>query len=71
MVFETPKGLQAIEIKLGSTFATDWPQAARKWASFAGAEALAPMIVYGGTGRYTRQDCEVAGWREFALGVAV
>ena len=37
VVLETPTGLQAIEIKSGSTFAPDWPQAARKWAGFAGA----------------------------------
>lgn len=71
VVLETPKGLQAIEIKSGSTFAPDWPQAARKWVGFAGAEALAPMIVYGGMGRYARQECEVAGWREFALNMTL
>ena len=71
VVLETPQGLQAIEIKSGSTFASDWPQAARKWAGFAGAEALAPMIVYGGAGRYARQECEVAGWQEFALGMTL
>lgn len=67
VVFETAQGLQAIEIKSGSTFATDWPQAARKWASLADTPTLPPLIIYGGTGRYSRQDCEVAGWREFAL----
>ena len=56
-------------LKSGSTFAPDWPQAARKWAGLAGAQALAPMIVYGGAGRYARQECEVVGWREFALGM--
>ena len=70
VVLEMPQGLQAIEIKSGSTFAADWPQAARKWVGFAGTEALAPQIIYGGAGRYTRQDCEVAGWREFSLGLA-
>ena len=59
VVYETQAGLQGIEIKSGSTFAPDWPQAARKWTGFAGA------------GRYARQECEVAGWQEFALGVAV
>lgn len=66
VVLETPQGLQAIEIKSGSTFAADWPQAARKWASLAGSAALPPLIIYGGVGRHARQDCEVAGWREFA-----
>ena len=67
VVRETNQGLQAIEIKSGSTFASDWPQAARKWVSFAGPEVQPPLIIYGGTGRYARQDFEVAGWQEFAL----
>ncbi len=70
VLHETPQGLQAIEIKSGSTFASDWPQAARKWASLADTPTLAPLIIYGGAGRYTRQDCEVSGWREFVLGAA-
>lgn len=67
VVLETAQGLQAIEIKSGATFASDWPQAARKWASLADTPTLPPLIVYGGTGRYARQECEVSGWREFAL----
>lgn len=70
VVFELPQGLQAIEIKSGSTFATDWPEAARKWTSFAGSQALPPLIIYGGAGHYTRQGCDVTGWREFALQAA-
>jgi predicted AAA+ superfamily ATPase len=71
IVLETAKGLQAIEIKSGSTFASDWPQAARKWASLADTPVLPPLIIYGGAGRYARKDCEVAGWPEFALGGVV
>lgn len=70
VVLETAQGLQAIEIKSGATFASDWPQAARKWASLADTPTLPPLIVYGGTGRYARQECEVSGWREFALALA-
>jgi hypothetical protein len=55
---------QAVEIKSGSTFASDWPAAARKWQKFAGAEALPPVIVYGGKGGYDREACRVVGWRE-------
>lgn len=64
VLYETPQGLQAVEIKSGSTFAPDWPAAARKWQTFAGDEALAPIIVYGGEGRYEREACRVVGWRE-------
>ena len=70
VLLETPQGLQAIEIKSGSTFASDWPQAALKWASLAGSQALTPRIVYGGQGQHARQGCEVFGWREFALNAA-
>lgn len=66
VVFETAQGVQAIEIKSGSTVASDWPQAALKWAQLS-STSLAPQIIYGGTDRYTRQGCEVSGWREFAL----
>ncbi|MBI5275384.1 MAG: DUF4143 domain-containing protein [Burkholderiales bacterium] len=66
VVFEAPGGLQAIEIKAGRTFAPDWPQAARQWAAFAGADALPPAIVYGGEGRFDREGCRVLGWRELA-----
>ena len=66
-VWETPQGLQAVEVKSGSTFASDWPQAARKWVGMADTPTLPPVIVYGGSGRYARENCEVTGWREFAI----
>ena len=68
LLFETPTGLQAIEIKSGSTFASDWPQALRNWTVLADQPVLQPRIVYGGAGRYTREGCDVTGWREFSLG---
>ncbi len=64
ILYETPQGLQAIEIKSGSTFASDWPGAAQKWQKFAGEEALPPVIVFGGAGGYVRESCRVVGWRE-------
>lgn len=67
MLYETPQGLQSVEIKSGSTFAPDWPAAARKWQGFAGAEALRPIIVYGGEGNYERENCRVLGWRELRV----
>jgi len=51
VLYETPRGLQAIEIKSGSTFASDWPTAVRKWQTLAGGEALTPIIIYGGKRR--------------------
>ena len=64
VLYETPQGLQAIEIKSGSTFATDWPNAANKWRSFAGEQALTPMVIYGGNESYTRDSCELIGWQK-------
>jgi hypothetical protein len=66
VVFETPQGLQAIEIKSGSTFASDWPQAVSKWAGLADTPTLPPQIIFGGSGHYARQGCDVLWWREFA-----
>ena len=66
IVYETASGLQAVEIKSGTTFASDWPATLRRWMSFAGPEALMPAIVYGGRGRFEREGCQVLGWRELA-----
>lgn len=66
LLYETAQGLQAVEIKSGATFASDWPGAITKWQVFAKEEALPPMIVYGGEGSYQRQGCQVLGWREWA-----
>ncbi len=63
VLYETPRGLQAIEIKSGSTFAADWPQSAQKWRTLAGNDALPPILVYGGEGRYEREGLQVVGWR--------
>ncbi len=63
LLYETPQGMQAIEVKSGSTFASDWPDAIQKWQKFAVGAALPPVIVYGGEGRYERQGCQVIGWR--------
>lgn len=62
--------MQAVEIKSGSTFASDWPEAIGKWRKFAIDAARMPLIVYGGEGAYERQGRRVIGWREiqgFAL----
>jgi predicted AAA+ superfamily ATPase len=66
LLYETAQGLQAVEIKSGATFASDWPDAIAKWQGFAKDEALPPTIVFGGEGGYQRQGCQVLGWRELA-----
>lgn len=67
VLFETPQGLQAVEIKSGSTFASDWPAAILKWQQFAADAALPPVIVYGGDGNFERQGCGVVGWRQLQV----
>jgi predicted AAA+ superfamily ATPase len=63
VLLETPTGLQAIEIKSGSTFATDWIKSLKKWQTLAGSDALTPQLIFGGTGLYEREDCKVMGWQ--------
>jgi predicted AAA+ superfamily ATPase len=68
LLYETPQGLQAVEIKSGSTFASDWPDAIGKWQALAKGESLPPMIVFGGLGSYGQQGCRVMGWQELSTG---
>jgi uncharacterized protein len=67
VVIETPQGLQAIEVKAGATFASDWAAPVRKWVALPGPTARMPMVVHGGTGQYERQGVLAVGWREFAM----
>jgi uncharacterized protein len=64
VLYETQHGLQAVEIKSGSTFASDWPTAANKWRSFAAEPVLPTTIVYGGNESYERESCHLLGWKE-------
>ncbi len=65
LLFETRDGLQAVEIKSGQTFASDWPAAALKWRTLSNSP-LMPWIIHGGEGEYERQGCLAIGWRAFA-----
>jgi uncharacterized protein len=62
VLFETPAGLQTVEIKSGSTFASDWPDALKAWQKFADEPTPTPVVVYGGDTQYERQACRVIGW---------
>jgi len=63
LLFETPNGLQAVEIKSGMTFAPDWPTAAQRWCRYAGDDALPPWIIYGGDRSFETGNCQVFSWR--------
>jgi predicted AAA+ superfamily ATPase len=58
--------LQPVEIKSGTTFAADWLRAPQRWAALAGADALAPIIVYGGSASFEHAGCRIVGWRDLA-----
>ena len=64
VLIETAQGLHAVEIKSGSTFASDWTSSLKKWKQFAGDEAIQPSLVYGGTASYARDGVQVWGWRD-------
>lgn len=66
LLFENVWRLQPVEIKSGATFVPDWLSAAKRWAAFAGPDALPPWIVYGGDDAYAREGCQVLGWRRLA-----
>ena len=61
---ETTKGLQAIEIKSGSTFASDWPQGIRKWQALAKENNVQPWIVFGGDDVMERDGFTLMGWQQ-------
>ena len=63
VLIETAQGLHAVEIKSGSTFASDWTSSLKKWKQFAGDEAIQPSLVYGGTASYARDGVQVWGWQ--------
>jgi uncharacterized protein len=67
VLFETPEGLQAVEIKSGATFAADWTASLTKWRKFVGeAPTRKPLLVYGGEESYERDVCHLTGWRDVA-----
>ncbi|MBW7902007.1 MAG: ATP-binding protein [Rhodocyclaceae bacterium] len=69
VVYETPAGLQAVEIKSGSTFAPDWTDGLKKWRKFAGnVPTLKPVLVYGGAESHEREHCFVTAWQDLGQG---
>lgn len=62
----TPDGLNAIEIKSGSTFASDWLAGLQKWQRISRHTAEVPCLVYGGNESYTRESTRVLSWRNVA-----
>ncbi|MDO9481711.1 MAG: DUF4143 domain-containing protein [Hydrogenophaga sp.] len=71
LVFETPSGLQTIEIKSGHTAPPDLIRAGQKSARFAGDAALTHWLVYAGDASCARSGVRLIGWRDFGLTAAV
>ena len=69
VLIESAQGLQALEIKSGSTFASDWMDGLKKWQKIAGDESIAPAIVYGGSTSYEREGLHIRGWQDIGQGM--
>lgn len=67
VLIDRPEGLQPVEIKSGTTWASDWSTGLRKWQHIAQAPAAdgpMPQIVYGGSASHERQDHMLWSWRD-------
>ncbi len=62
LLFEYQGRLHAVEIKSGATFSPDWLQACQRWQRYAGSEAAAPVLVYGGRDSYMVNGVHVMAW---------
>jgi predicted AAA+ superfamily ATPase len=64
LVYETPDGLQGVEIKSGATFVPDWLDGLKKWRALPGNQARKPRVVYGGKQTQARETADLIGWRD-------
>jgi predicted AAA+ superfamily ATPase len=62
LVYETPKGLQSVEIKSGQTVTSDYIAATHRSALPNSSSALSPLLIYGGTESYERSGVRVVSW---------
>jgi predicted AAA+ superfamily ATPase len=64
VVLETASGLKSIELKSGSTFASDWLNGLSKWTQLSQEKQHPPQLVYGGDESYERNGVQVWSWQE-------
>jgi len=62
LIYETPKGLQSVEIKSGQTVTSDYIAATHRAALPASSSALPPVLIYGGAESYERSGIRVLNW---------
>lgn len=67
LVFEQAGRLHGVECKSGTTYASDWAHALRRWRQLAGADAAEPLLVWGGQASHARGDHRVLSWRDLGL----
>ena len=74
LLFETAaptgQGVQTVKIKSGRTITPDTVRAGQRSASFAGADALTPFLVHGGTEACVRSGVRFIPWRGLASGIS-
>lgn len=56
--------LQAMELKSGATFASDWLGPLRRWQALADTPTDMPWLVYGGEHSAERQGVQAIAWRD-------
>ncbi len=64
LVFEDQGRLQAVEIKSGTTFASDWLAPCRRWQAMVGSDAARPIVVWGGTDSFALSDAQAVSWAD-------
>ncbi|WP_108646302.1 ATP-binding protein [Polynucleobacter rarus] len=64
IIRDTALGLQAIEVKSGSTFQMEWCKNVLHWKKIQQTETLVPQIIFGGEGNDLRYQCQAIGWKD-------
>ncbi len=63
LVFETPHGLQCVEIKSGQTLTPDLMRAGKSANRFVTEASPAPWLIHGGTESYVREGVRCISWQ--------
>jgi len=66
LVFETPQGLQCVEIKSGQTLTADLVRAGKSANRFVTETSPPPWLIHGGTDNYTREGVRCISWQRLA-----
>lgn len=69
ILIDQPKGLLPVEVKSGSTWASDWLDGLRKWQQYAQSSevgGLTPQLIYGGNTSHERQGHQLWSWKDAA-----